>query len=327
MIAALPTRRGRSGKNPRTMIDGPRPPPRGHPSPGSACRRPFLALAANVNPAAPPPCREPGVLRAYASIERDGWRARIERPPAGVCVEDARAILCRGGRGQTVAECSPPAIRSSSSGGRRAGPAESSQNAKTSCFVLDRMTSHHTNTRIAFTRLYLHMGSITHRFCGDDWSSVLLSCTWHCSLSAHDGRCSRHPRLPDLRPARRPARSAPARLPRAPRARFPSAPPPRNARYDASIAQLSRGGDVLDAHRRPPRARRSSSVVSDPRPTSSPSRTQVEATTSRREIAFKAFAALTAASAVRPAPALALFGFGGDPIAKYTEQTTAVIDR
>ena len=103
------------------MIDGPRPPPRGHPSPGSACRRPFLALAANVNPAAPPPCRDPGVLRAYASIERDGWRARIERPPAGVCVEDARAILCRGGRGQTVAECSPPAIRSSSSGGRRAG--------------------------------------------------------------------------------------------------------------------------------------------------------------------------------------------------------------
>jgi len=56
-------------------------------------------------------------------------------------------------------------------------------------------------------------------------------------------------------------------------------------------------------------------------------RAQVEATTSRREIAFKAFAALTAASAVRPAPALALFGFGGDPIAKYTEQTTAVIEQ
>ena len=141
VIAALPTRRGRSGKNPRTMIDGPRPPPRGHPSPGSACRRPFLALAANVNPAAPPPCRDPGVLRAYASIERDGWRARIERPPAGVCVEDARAILCRGGRGQTVAECSPPAIRSSS-GGRRAGGRRSRrENAKTSSFVLDRMIS------------------------------------------------------------------------------------------------------------------------------------------------------------------------------------------
>ena len=54
---------------------------------------------------------------------------------------------------------------------------------------------------------------------------------------------------------------------------------------------------------------------------------QVEATTSRREVAFKAFAALTAASAVRPAPALALFGLGGDPIAKYTEQTTAVIEQ
>ena len=56
-------------------------------------------------------------------------------------------------------------------------------------------------------------------------------------------------------------------------------------------------------------------------------RAQVEATTSRREVAFKAFAALTAASAVRPAPALALFGLGGDPIAKYTEQTTAVIEQ
>ena len=122
------------------MIDGPRQPPRGHPSPGSACRRPFLALAANVNPAAPPPCRDPGVLRAYASIERDGWRARIERPPAGVCVEDARAILCRGGRGQTVAECSPPAIRSSS-GGRPAAGGGVVENAKTSSFVLDRMTS------------------------------------------------------------------------------------------------------------------------------------------------------------------------------------------
>jgi hypothetical protein len=44
-------------------------------------------------------------------------------------------------------------------------------------------------------------------------------------------------------------------------------------------------------------------------------------------VAFKAFAALTAASAVRPAPALALFGLGGDPIAKYTEQTTAVIEQ
>lgn len=30
---------------------------------------------------------------------------------------------------------------------------------------------------------------------------------------------------------------------------------------------------------------------------------------------------------MRPAPALALFGFGGDPIAKYTEQTTAVIEQ
>ena len=141
VIASPPTRRDRSGKTPRTMIDGSHPPPRGHPSPGSACRRPFLALAANVNPAAPPPCRDPGVLRAYASIERDGWRARIERPPAGVCVEDARAILCRGGRGQTVAECSPPAIRSMS-GGRRAGGRRSRrENAKTSSFVLDRMKS------------------------------------------------------------------------------------------------------------------------------------------------------------------------------------------
>lgn len=146
VIAALPTRRGRSGKNPRTMIDGPRPPPRGHPSPGSACRRPFLAPAANVNPAAPPPCRDPGVLRAYASIERDGWRTRIERPPAGVCVEDARAILCRGGRGQTVAECSPPAIRSSFFVRRQAGrgQAESSKTRKRVLkvlSVLDRMTS------------------------------------------------------------------------------------------------------------------------------------------------------------------------------------------
>ena len=54
-----------------------------------------------------------GGRRACASVEGEGWRARSERPPAGVCVEDARAILCRGGRGQTVAECSPPAIRSS----------------------------------------------------------------------------------------------------------------------------------------------------------------------------------------------------------------------
>ena len=202
VIAALPTRRGRSGKNPRTMIDGPRPPPRGHPSPGSACRRPFLALAANVNPAAPPPCREPGVLRAYASIERDGWRARIERPPAGVCVEDARAILCRGGRGQTVAECSPPAIRSSSSGGRRAGAGGVVAKRENELFRTRPYDKSVIQTHVSHLPDYIciwdpsHIGSA---------GTIGQACSYPARgtvLSAHDGRCSRHPRLPDLRPPR-----------------------------------------------------------------------------------------------------------------------------
>ena len=52
---------------------------------------------------------------------------------------------------------------------------------------------------------------------------------------------------------------------------------------------------------------------------------QVEATTSRRELAVKGFAALAAVAAVRPEPAHALFGFGGDKETQYAELTAGVI--
>ena len=79
-----------------------------------------------------------------------------------------------------------------------------------------------------------------------------LSCTWH-SLSAHDGRCSRHPRLPDLRPPRGDPlaprrRGSRARRARGFRPRLRRGAPGTTRRSP----RLSRGGDFADARRPPP---------------------------------------------------------------------------
>ena len=130
-----------------------------------------------------------------------GARGSSDLPPA--CASRTRARFSAAeaaGRPSLSAHRRPSVLLRQAAGGR--GPAESSQNAKTSCFVLDRMTSQsYKHTYRIYQTIFAYGIHHTSVLRGRLVKRALIL---HVALflSAHDGRCSRHPRLPDLRPPR-----------------------------------------------------------------------------------------------------------------------------